>query len=127
MTNTNNGVRFLGTTDERAECDCCGRANLKVTVALMFEGAADVVFYGTTCAAKALRMPAKEVKAAAKAADDAKAAAERAVREAAWKAESDRWSAWLNSKVPSKRGEIFLQIEALGGYAAARAAYMEAA
>ncbi len=122
-----NGTRFLGTTDERSECDCCGRRNLKLTVALLFEGEVEPVFFGTSCAAKALRMPAKEVKAAAKAADDAKAASERAEREAVYKAEMARWVAWLDNNAPSLKGEIFRQIESLGGYAAANAAYRASA
>lgn len=42
---------FLGTTDEVDTCDCCGKTNLKCTVA--FEKAdGATVYYGTTCAAR---------------------------------------------------------------------------
>lgn len=49
----------LGITDERCECECCGRKNLKCTVALDrcdSEGNAtgNVVYFGRDCASKAL-------------------------------------------------------------------------
>lgn len=51
--------KILGITDERTECECCGKTNLKCTVALEFtdaEGNAtgDVTYYGRDCAAKAI-------------------------------------------------------------------------
>ncbi len=52
-------VRVLGITDERTECECCGRKGLKRTVALDRADAegnltGDVTYFGTDCAAKAL-------------------------------------------------------------------------
>jgi hypothetical protein len=41
---------FLGTTDEVTVCDCCGKSNLKSTVA--FDVAGEIVHYGSTCAAR---------------------------------------------------------------------------
>lgn len=41
---------FLGITDEVTACDCCGRSNLKSTVA--FDVAGEIVHYGSTCAAR---------------------------------------------------------------------------
>jgi hypothetical protein len=46
--------RILGTSNDRTECDCCGRNNLKRTVALDFDG--DVRYYGVDCAAAATRV-----------------------------------------------------------------------
>lgn len=122
---TTETVTFLGNTDEVDTCDCCGRTNLKATVALETEAGA-VVYYGVTCAARAIGRKVSEVKAAAKAADDAKAAAERAARDAAFRADYDRMQAWLDAVVPSQKGERLLQLEALGGYAAAKALYRAA-
>lgn len=121
-----NGVKFLGTTDEHDACDCCGRSNLKVYVVLMFEGACDAVFYGTSCAARALRMPAREVKASAKNADDAaRAERERIAREERTVHDA-HWQRFLDEHAPGKRGDRFLQIEALGGYGAARDMFVAA-
>lgn len=54
MTTTAPTFTFQGITDERHECDCCGKAGLKRTVALRPVEGGEVVFYGTTCAALAL-------------------------------------------------------------------------
>lgn len=73
-----NGYRVLGTTDDVTTCECCGRADLKGTVALQWtldgEAMGRPVFFGCVCAARAVGRPAKEIKAAAKSADDEKAA-----------------------------------------------------
>lgn len=45
--------KLLGITDEITTCDCCGRSNLKCTVALENE-AGEIVHYGRDCAGKAL-------------------------------------------------------------------------
>ena len=44
---------ILGTCDNVTDCECCGRSNLKRTVALSNEGA--TVYYGTQCAANATK------------------------------------------------------------------------
>lgn len=46
-------MKVLGITDERCECECCGKTNLKCTVALE-TAHGDVTYYGRDCAAKAL-------------------------------------------------------------------------
>lgn len=46
-------MKILGITDEFTTCDCCGKSNLKCTVALENE-AGDTVYYGRTCAARAI-------------------------------------------------------------------------
>lgn len=126
-----NGARILGTTDDVNTCDCCGRARLKVTVALVLDGAIDPVYFGTSCAARALRTGANDVRAAARAADDERRAeAEHARREAARVADA-AWQAFLDARAPthgsaSRWPDRFRQIEELGGYAAARAAFVAA-
>lgn len=49
--------RYLGVTDERNECECCGKVNLKRTVVIHVSDEHDerVAYYGTSCAAHALR------------------------------------------------------------------------
>jgi len=42
-------VKVLGITDERTECECCGKTGLKRTVALEFDN--DTRFFGVDCAA----------------------------------------------------------------------------
>jgi hypothetical protein len=60
---------FIGTTDERTTCDCCGRSDLKKTVVLKdVEG--DFVFFGSVCGARALGWAVKDFNGAAKKADD---------------------------------------------------------
>jgi hypothetical protein len=44
--------KILGLTEENTTCDCCGKTNLKVTVALETE--TGIVYFGRDCAAKAI-------------------------------------------------------------------------
>jgi hypothetical protein len=52
--------KILGISDDVTGCDCCGKSNLKKTVALDHEGA--VVHYGVDCAARALTGSKKDRK-----------------------------------------------------------------
>jgi hypothetical protein len=119
--------KFLGSDDSIDTCDCCGRTCLKSTVALESNVTGDVVHYGVTCAARALKWGVKDVKAARSSADVARDAAERAARDAAVKAETARWFAWLDSKVLlrdwSGSQDVLGQIAALGGATKAREMY----
>jgi hypothetical protein len=45
-------IKILGICDDRTDCECCGKSNLKRTVALDFDGG--VRYYGTDCAAMAV-------------------------------------------------------------------------
>lgn len=110
-------VRFLGTTDDVTTCDCCGRADLKSTVALDVDGA--VVHYGSDCAARAIGRSAKDVRAATRAADQRRIDAKRIARDAAHASYMARWSAFLATAAP-KGHDIFTRIESLGGMRAAR-------
>lgn len=47
-------VKLLGVSDENTACDCCGKTNLKLTVAIEMNGS--VVYYGRDCAAKTFRV-----------------------------------------------------------------------
>ena len=119
---------FLGTTDEVTTCDCCGKADLKLTVAIMDDERGETLYFGTTCAARALKIGVKEVKAGAAAADRAKAEARRAEQAAKHAAEMSRWRAYLIARtggINDFAGQpcIGAMIQALGGFAAARAGY----
>jgi len=56
--------KILGTSNDRTECDCCGRTGLKRTVALDY--GTEVRYYGTECATQATKR--HDVARAAKAA-----------------------------------------------------------
>ncbi len=116
-------VRFLGTTDDVTTCDHCGKPNLKNTVALSI-GGGDAVYYGVTCAARALRRTAKEIRGAARDAEHeiAKLVSRERRRIEALSYEEGRQ--WLNEHVPGHRDDRFRQLEALGGMEAARDAGM---
>lgn len=68
-TKTTRTVIWLGTTDEVTTCDCCGKKDLKGTVALSINDS-DPVYFGCTCAARALGRTTKEVKTESRKADD---------------------------------------------------------
>lgn len=62
---------IIGSTDERTECECCGRTGLKRTIVIR-ETTADesrVVYYGTECAARAAGRTAAGIRREALAAD----------------------------------------------------------
>ncbi|MES1979582.1 MAG: hypothetical protein V4451_16190 [Pseudomonadota bacterium] len=44
-------AKAIGTTDAVTTCDCCGKSNLKLTVAMQLDDG-EVVHYGRTCAAR---------------------------------------------------------------------------
>ncbi len=119
---------FLGTTDEVTACDCCGKSDLKMTVAIMDDERGESLYFGTTCAARALKIGVKEVKAGSAAADRAKEEARRAAAAAAHAAEMVRWRAYLIGRTGgindfSGQPCIGLMVQALGGFKAARAGY----
>jgi hypothetical protein len=105
-------------------CDHCGRQNLKKTIKLITPDG-QCVWFGVGCAARAMGIGLKEVKAAKARAESALAQQERAERQALAMVEDAIWDAFLNRHAPSARGQRGKQIEALGGYPAARALYRE--
>lgn len=117
--------KFLGSDDSVNSCDCCGRSELKATIALESLATGEVVHYGINCAASALKQTAKEVKASTKSADEVKAAAKRVADKAAADAHHGKWVAFLLTKpfvVRDFRGDvdIFRTCQAGGGVLALR-------
>lgn len=62
------GYTILGTTADTTNCDCCGKANLKMTVALR-DSEGEVVYFGRACAARAMGATAAQIGRKAAAAD----------------------------------------------------------
>ena len=87
--------KVLGTTEDAAGCDCCGRTNLKVYVALEPIDGGEVVFMGTTCAAKAEKVTVKVIRDEVTAAEKARREAEAAIRKAQADAEDADFFAWV--------------------------------
>src|SRR5919201_1781619 len=58
-------ARVLGVVDDVDQCDCCGKQGLKRTVALEWDDGS-TTYYGTDCAARALRTKASRVESAAR-------------------------------------------------------------
>ena len=109
--------RFLGTTDEVTTCECCGKTGLKSTVAIEADGGAPM-YFGITCAARALGRKVVEIKAGARAADRA---AEEAASAARAKADSEARAPWFAFLAARGVGDdVFRRIGSLGGYAIAR-------
>ena len=82
---------YLGTTDERTTCECCGKMNLKGTVAIRDLEHDTDHFFGSVCAARALKLKVAEVRKGTADAD-----AERQRAEARRRAEEERvrWAAF---------------------------------
>ena len=110
-------------------CACCGRDGLKKTVKLI-NPAGRAVWFGTGCAARAMGVKPLVVRDAARSAEMTAADIERRERATEERAEDMRWQAFLDEVAPSAavswdgRPNRFEQIDRLGGYAAARAAYL---
>jgi hypothetical protein len=100
------------------ECSCCGREGLKRTVKLVSPDGF-TVWMGTGCAAKAMGIDGPTFRDLAKAADAELEGARRAEQAA----ETARWFAFLDAH--SDAASVSEQITALGGLAAARAAYKQ--
>lgn len=116
-------VKTLGTDDSVNVCDCCGKNNLKETIAFETE-CGEVVHYGVVCASRAIGKPAKVVRAEVKSADNAKFEAELEAKRAA---ANDRFAKWVLHLVSITGGikdfagswDVFKMIQAAGGYAKA--------
>lgn len=87
--------QIQGTTDEVRSCDCCGRAKLKHTVALLDTDTAEVRYMGTTCAAVAMKMQTDKVRRQAKQADHTKHKEAERQRTERNKERAQRWRAYL--------------------------------
>lgn len=123
--------KFLGTTDEITACECCGKMDLKLTVGIEDLDTGEQRHFGTTCAARALKLHVAEVKRGAKAADDARYQREVEARRLIAEAEAARWSSYLIEQTGGiyyrancgNVPDIGAMIERLGGFKAARADY----
>lgn len=121
-------MKCLGTDDSVNSCDCCGRDNLKATVAFETESG-DVVYFGVVCAAKASGKSSVSIRAEARVADNVKAAAARAESHKKHAEHMAKWEAYLikatggifDGKVPN----IFQMVQALGGYGKALEGFNE--
>jgi hypothetical protein len=100
---------FLGTTDERTTCDCCGKSELKSTVAIRNLDTGEDLFFGMTCAARALKLQVAEVRkgvtAANKAVRVAKQSAARDAAIAAYKAARAAREAEISEMLRRERAE----------------------
>jgi len=105
---------YLGTSDEVDACDCCGKSDLKSTVAILDNDSGETLYFGTTCAARALKQTVKEVKAGTAAADRAKAEAERKAQQAKHDAEMKEWKAYLIAATGGGVRETYGQREWVG-------------
>lgn len=114
-------ARFLGTSDDVTTCECCGRSNLKSTVALLMGDSTTPVYFGVSCAARALRTSSVEVRKGAREVERAHADALAYERHLAERAEDVRWQGFLDASAGA--GERIDQIARLGGFAVARALY----
>lgn len=90
------GFRIKGIVDDTDTCECCG-TRLKRAVALMPLDAdgnedGDAVYYGTSCAAKALRWSTTRVTNTARAA------------QARWESDAERAREWLAAYEPVEFG-----------------------
>lgn len=123
MSNTATKFRPAATSAmERANvpsvCGCCGREELKKTVKVT--DGVTTMWMGTGCAAKACGVGVREFSRDLKTAQNAQDAAERAERDREHAAHMARWSAHLNARCPAFAGDIFRQVQSLGGFKAAR-------
>jgi hypothetical protein len=121
--------RILGTTDEIHTCDLCGRTDLKSTVELdEFDADGnrltdEPLHFGTTCASKATRWPAKRIRDEIRAIERERAEAERKRWRDEHAARFAGWAEFLDARCPEHAGNVFLQCRALGGFKAARAEF----
>ncbi len=118
-TQPNNGYRYAELARGESlcspdTCDHCERTNLKKTVKLISpEGR--VVWFGVGCAANAMGVGLKEVRAGKAKAESDLAQREREARHA-WDQEEDAvWQTFLDQYAPAQKGNRFKQIEAIAG------------
>jgi Cys-tRNA synthase (O-phospho-L-seryl-tRNA:Cys-tRNA synthase) len=114
----NQKYRIEGITDERDTCDCCGRTNLKRTVVMRHVDTHEFEYFGTTCAAHMLKIPAANVARGAKEAQRAKEDAIRKEKDRIRDEHTKQWFAFLRAETGG--GEVIHMIEKLGGIVKAK-------
>lgn len=113
-------LKILGINDEVTVCECCGRTNLKKTVAL--DDGSQVVRYGTECAARALKWSLSQTKRELARVEKEREGAEASRRAAEASRETARWESWLKTTCPAASSTSDA-IRSLGGFKAAREAF----
>ena len=107
-----------------AECQCCGRSELKTTVKVVSLDGGTTLWMGTGCAAKACGVGVREFGKSLKAAQDAQYDVEWKARDAEAKRAYAHFQAFLDARCPQFAGDRLRQLEALGGMRAAREGYV---
>ncbi len=125
---THNGYRYAELARGESLCSpdtCghCGRTNLKKTIKLITP-TGSAVWFGVGCAARAMGVGLKEVKAAKASAEAALAFQLRSARMDEDRKEEAVWQAFLDRHAPAQHGNRFKQIEAMGGWSVARPLYI---
>jgi hypothetical protein len=112
MTNSTTTPKFtvLGTTDSVCKCECCGRTDLKKTVALGHvdvdgNWTGDVSYFGTTCAARAIAPTRKFTRTTAEQLLNARRAEGDALRRQRVSRAMDAFFSALTTEVPAYHGE----------------------
>ena len=96
----NHRYEIQGITDDITECQCCGKTNLKRTVALRRVDDTETLFFGVDCASRALRRTSRRVRAEAEVAQQkADFYAERRARCAAT-------LAWIDALLAAEHGHL---------------------
>ena len=117
---------YIGMTDSVTACDCCGRSDLKRTMALYDAVLGEEVYFGTSCGARALSMPVKVLNAEINAIERRRVEEANRARAAKWEAEKPLYDAF-HDWACKQTGEIAAcrAWPKLGGFRAAEAAYRE--
>jgi len=112
---------IAGISDDVDTCECCGRDNLKRTVALRDLDTGEVEFFGTTCAAHLLKMKATDLRSDARQVQRWKDEAARKARMEQARKDAAPWFRFLRESTDAT--EVADQIRELGGFAAARSKF----
>lgn len=130
MTNTSYRIAEAPRSAGQRNWDCCRCDHEQLRRPVFLEGPSGVLAAGVRCAAIMLGLvpetaTGEEGRKALKAHTDELRAAEERTRRARADAENAVWQAWLAENAPD-HDNTFERIQALGGYAAAKAAYRAA-
>lgn len=116
-------LEIQGITDTVDTCGCCGKTGLKRTVVIRRENG-DLDFFGTTCAAEALKLSAKDVTAQARRAETAKQKAADRARAKKDETAFAEWVSFLRTATGMSGSDVGAMVTALGGFGPARAKFL---